>query len=176
MKFIETSLKDAWLIEPEPARDPRGFFARTFCAKAFSERGMENNFVQHSRSQSQMKGTLRGMHFQIAPHAEAKVVTCVRGAMFDVIIDLRPESPTFRKWQSFDLTQDNRIEVYIPKGFAHGFQTLSDDVEVSYLISSFYEPNSSTGVRFDDPAFAIKWPLPVSVISERDMGWPLVKM
>lgn len=176
MKFIETSLKDAWLIEPEPVRDPRGFFARTFCANAFAERGMENTFVQHSRSQSQMKGTLRGMHFQIPPHAEVKVVTCVRGAMFDVIIDLRPGSPTFRKWQSFELTQDNRSEVYIPKGFAHGFQTLTDDVEVHYLISSFYEANSSTGVRFDDPAFGIVWPLPVTVLSDRDKGWPLVEM
>ncbi len=171
MKFIETKFKDAWLIEPEPVRDPRGFFARTFCAKAFSERNMENMFVQHSRSQSEVKGTVRGMHFQLTPHEEAKLVTCVRGAMFDVIIDLRPRSETFRQWQAFELTQDNRLEVYIPKGFAHGFQTLCDDVETSYLISSFYAANSSTGVPYDDPAFAIPWPLPVSVISDRDRGW-----
>lgn len=171
MKFTETKLRDAWLIEPEPVRDPRGFFARTFCAKAFAERGMDAEFVQHSRSQSQEKGTLRGMHFQIAPHAETKVVSCVRGAMFDVIIDLRPQSPTYRQWQAFELTQDNRHELYIPKGFAHGFQALTDDVETNYLISSFYDANASSGARYDDPAFGITWPLDVSVISERDRGW-----
>ncbi|HMN38935.1 MAG TPA: dTDP-4-dehydrorhamnose 3,5-epimerase [Hyphomicrobium sp.] len=174
MKFIETELGDAWLIEPEPMPDIRGFFARTFCIRQFAERGLETTFVQHSRSQSRTKGTLRGMHFQIPPHGECKVVSCLRGAMLDVIIDLRPQSRTYRKWQAFELSGDNRRQLYIPKGFAHGFQTLTDDVEVNYLISSFYEPNASSGVRFDDPAFAIDWPLPVGAMSDRDRSWPLL--
>ena len=172
MRFDETSLHGAWLIEPEPARDHRGFLARTFCAREFADRGLTTRFVQNSTSQSVAKGTRRGMHFQRAPHREAKVVSCLKGAIWDVIIDLRPESPTYRQWQGFELTAENCRQLYIPEDFAHGFQTLCDDTEVGYLISAFYEPLAAQGVRHDDPAFAIEWPLPLGVISDRDRTWP----
>ena len=172
MRFSQTELCGAWLIEPVPARDERGFFARTFCVQEFEDHGLTTRFVQHSASQSATMGTLRGMHFQRAPHSEVKVVTCLSGAVWDVIVDLRPKSPTYRRWQGFELTAANRRQLYIPKGFAHGFQTLCDDVEVGYLISTFYAPAAASGVRHDDPAFAIDWPLPVSSISEKDRTWP----
>lgn len=172
MHFEETTLPGAWLIIPEPIRDDRGFFARTFCVRELAEHALETNFVQHSASVSHRKGTLRGMHFQKDPYGEVKIVTCINGAILDVIIDLRPTSPTFRKWQAFELSDENRHRLYIPKGFAHGFQTLTDEVELAYLISAFFEPSASTGVRYDDPAFGIEWPLPVSVISEKDKAWP----
>jgi dTDP-4-dehydrorhamnose 3,5-epimerase len=172
MRFEDTDLPDACLIIPEPARDERGFFARTFCVRELGERGLETNFVQHSISASARKGTLRGMHFQTEPHGEVKIVTCLKGAILDVIVDLREGSRAFRKWQGFELTQENRHRLYIPKGFAHGFQTLTDDVEMLYLISAFYEPTAASGIRHDDPAFGIAWPLPVLVISDRDRAWP----
>lgn len=172
MRFEDSDLPDACLIIPEPVRDERGFFARTFCAREFGERGLETNFVQHSISASTRKGTLRGMHFQTEPHGEVKIVTCLKGAILDVIVDLREGSRAFRKWQGFELTQENRHRLYIPKGFAHGFQTLTDDVEMLYLISALYEPTAASGVRHDDPAFRIAWPLPVSVISDKDQAWP----
>ena len=172
MRFIETDLCGAWLIEPVPARDSRGFFARTFCAREFADHGLTTRFVQNSTSQSLAKGTLRGMHFQRAPHAEAKVVSCLKGAVWDVIVDLRPDSPTYCRWQGFELTAENCRQLYIPEGFAHGFQTLCDQAEVGYLISEFYEPSAAGGVRYNDPAFAIEWPLPLTVISEKDRTWP----
>jgi dTDP-4-dehydrorhamnose 3,5-epimerase len=172
MLFRETRLQDAWLVELEPAGDDRGFFARTFCELEFAAHGLETRFVQHSRSLSAMRGTLRGMHFQNPPHSEAKLVTCIKGAIWDVIIDLRPNSPSFRQWQGFEMTADNRHQLYIPQGFAHGFQTLSDDAEVGYLISAFYAPDAADGLRYDDPAFSIEWPLPPTVISEKDRNWP----
>ncbi len=174
MLFHPTTLADATLIELEKRGDPRGWFARTFCEEEFARAGLKTRFVQHNASANPKAGTLRGMHFQIPPHGECKVVSCLRGAMLDVIIDLCPQSRTYRKWQAFELSGDNRRQLYIPKGFAHGFQTLTDDVEVNYLISSFYEPNASSGVRFDDPAFAIDWPLPVGAMSDRDRSWPLL--
>lgn len=172
MRFHQTELSDAWLIEPEPFNDHRGFFARTFCVHEFAEHGLEPTFVQHATSGTKAKGTVRGMHFQTVPHAEVKVVTCLRGAILDVIIDLRPSSPSFRRWQGVELTAENRRRLYVPQGFAHGFQTLTDDVEVAYLISAFYEPTAASGVRHDDPAFGITWPLAVAAISERDAAWP----
>jgi dTDP-4-dehydrorhamnose 3,5-epimerase len=172
MRFSQLELCGAWLIEPVPARDERGFFARTFCAQEFEDHGLTSRFVQHNTSASVVTGTLRGMHFQRAPHGEVKVVSCLKGAIWDVIIDLRPRSPTYRQWQGFELSAANRSQLYVPKGFAHGFQTLCDDVEVGYLISAFYAPAAADGVRHDDPAFAIEWPLPVSVISEKDRTWP----
>jgi dTDP-4-dehydrorhamnose 3,5-epimerase len=172
MRFNETNLRDAWLIEPLPACDHRGFFVRTFCARESAEHGLTTRFVQHSASYSMAKGTLRGMHFQHAPHGEVKVVSCLDGAIWDVIIDLRPQSPTYRSWQGFELTAANRRQLYVPEGFAHGFQTLRDDTEVGYLISTFYAPHAAGGVRYDDPAFAIDWPLPLTVISEKDATWP----
>jgi dTDP-4-dehydrorhamnose 3,5-epimerase len=171
MRFEATNLAGAWLIVPEPVGDERGFFARTFCVRELAEHGLETEFVQHSASVSLKRGTLRGMHFQREPHGEAKIVTCVKGTILDMIVDLRPSSPTFRRWEGFELTHENRHRLYIPKGFAHGFQTLTDNVEVGYLISAFYEPSAACGVRHDDPAFGIEWPLPVTVISDKDRSW-----
>jgi len=172
VRFVPTNLEGAMLLEIEPARDQRGFFARTFCEREFAEHGLETRFVQHSISQTSTKGSIRGMHFQQGAASEVKVVSCKRGRILDVIIDLRQDSPTYGRWQGFELTADARNSLYIPKGFAHGFQTLTDDVEVHYLISAFYMPEASAGYRHDDPAFSIAWPLPVSSISDKDRSWP----
>jgi dTDP-4-dehydrorhamnose 3,5-epimerase len=173
MRFTEvTGLHGAWLVDPMPARDERGSFSRLFCARAFAERGLETHFVQHSVSHSRRMGTLRGLHFQLEPHAEVKLVCCQKGSICDVILDLRDDSATFGRWQAFALSAENRRLLYIPKGFAHGFQSLQDDVEVSYMISAFYAPDAACGIRYDDPAFAITWPLPPTAMSERDRGWP----
>lgn len=172
MKFTKTELNGAWLVEPEPVRDTRGWFARTFCEQEFAAHGLETRFVQHSTSQNVERGTLRGMHFQTAQHAEVKLVRCLKGAILDVIIDLNPGSPTYRRWQSFELSTENMRQLYVPKGFAHGFQTLEDNCEIAYLISEFYAPAASTGLRWNDPAFGITWPLPVTVMSDKDKAWP----
>ncbi len=172
MHFLPTKFDGAVLLEIDPHRDERGFFARTFCEREFAQHGMETRFVQHSISQTSLKASVRGMHFQKGAASEVKLVSCRRGAIVDVIIDLRQNSPTFGQWQGFELTADARNSLYIPKGFAHGFQSLMDDVEVNYLISDFYAPDAAAGYRYDDPAFAITWPLPVSVISEKDRTWP----
>ncbi|WP_284735831.1 dTDP-4-dehydrorhamnose 3,5-epimerase [Dongia deserti] len=172
LRFTKTHLRDAWLIEPVPFNDARGSFTRTFCQREFAKQGVQTIFVQHSCSRSHLRGTVRGMHFQRAPHTEIKIVSCRRGAIWDVIIDLRPKSPTYGRWQGFELTADNHHQVYVPAGFAHGFQSLSGGAEVSYLISEFYVPEAAAGVRYDDPAFLIDWPLPVAAISERDRSWP----
>jgi dTDP-4-dehydrorhamnose 3,5-epimerase len=172
MRFTETALPGAWLIEPEPHRDPRGFFMRTFCEREYAEHGLETRYVQHSTSYNIRAGTVRGMHFQIAPHDEVKVVTCLKGAILDVIIDLRPGSSHYGKWAGFELSDQNRTSLYIPKGFAHGFQTLQDNCEIGYLISEFYTPGASSGWRYNDPAFGITWPLPATEISEKDRAWP----
>lgn len=171
MKFRPTTLQGAWLTALSEFTDERGFFARTFCAETFRRQGLEGSFPQHSMSFSHKRGTVRGMHFQTAPHAEVKLVRCLRGAIHDVLLDLRPHSPTFRKWEAFELTSTNRLQLYVPKGFAHGFQSLTDDVEVSYLISEPFEPKSASGVRYDDPAFGIAWPLPVTALSDKDRAW-----
>jgi dTDP-4-dehydrorhamnose 3,5-epimerase len=172
MRFEAIGLDGAWLIHQDAVQDERGFFARTFCVDEFGEHCLETNFPQHSVSHSSRKGTVRGMHFQMTPHEEVKLVRCLNGAIFDVIIDLRPASPTFRRWQGFELSGDNGLQLYIPKGFAHGFQTLADDTGVNYLISEFHAPAAASGVRHDDPAFGIKWPLPVTAISDKDLRWP----
>jgi dTDP-4-dehydrorhamnose 3,5-epimerase len=172
MDFEETHLAGAWLIDLLPARDHRGFFARTFCVQAYADHGLATGFVQHSTSHTVLRGTLRGMHFQRPPHGEVKVVRCLKGAIWDVIVDLRGDSPTYRCWQGFELTAENQRQLYVPEGFAHGFQTLSDEAQVGYLISAFYAPQAASGVRFDDPAFAIHWPLPVTDLSEKDRSWP----
>jgi dTDP-4-dehydrorhamnose 3,5-epimerase len=172
MQFYPTNLRDAYLIQLEPARDNRGFFARSFCAEEFAVHGLETNYPQHSISVSAQRGTLRGMHYQRDPHCEVKLVRCSRGAILDVIIDIRSDSPTYRRWQQFELTSGNGHQLYIPKGFAHGFQTLSDDTEVNYLISAPYKPELAHGIRYNDPAFAISWPLSVTEISEKDQHWP----
>jgi dTDP-4-dehydrorhamnose 3,5-epimerase len=172
MIFIETELKDATIIELERREDERGFFARTWCQHEFEEHGLVARIVQANMSYNRLKGTLRGMHFQHAPYAETKLVRAVRGAIYDVIIDLRPESPTFKRWIGVELSADNRRALYVPEGFAHGFQTLSDDADVMYQVSAFYTPGAEGGLRYNDPSFDIQWPLPVSVISDKDAAWP----
>jgi len=172
MKFNPTTLSGVWLIELEPSVDSRGFFARTFCIDEFAAKGLEIHYVQHSISFSTHRGTLRGMHYQREPHSEVKLVRCLRGKIWDVIIDIRPTSPTYRRWQNFELSGTNNYQLYIPKGFAHGFQTLSDDVEVSYLISEPYSPQSACGIRHNDESFAIAWPLAITEIAQKDLEWP----
>lgn len=174
MQFTETELNGVWLLEPTRSIDDRGSFTRIFCEKLMADCGLVTRFVQHSRSHSSKKGTLRGLHFQESPYSEVKIVSCVSGAIFDVVVDLRPDSPTRHRWLGFELTAGNMKQVYIPPGFAHGLQTLSDNAEVSYLISQFYTPHAAMGVRYNDPAFSINWPLMPTAISERDKAWPLL--
>lgn len=176
MQFSRTDLADAYLLLPDPFRDERGYFVRTFCEQEFARHGLVSRYVQNSHSFTAKRGSIRGMHFQLDPAAETKVVRCVRGAIFDVIIDLRPASPTYGRWQGFELNAENGRQLYIPGGFAHGFQTLTDEVEAAYQISEFYAPELAGGVRYDDPAFKIDWPLPVSVISQKDMSWSNYKL
>ena len=172
MRFTPTTLKDAVLIEPERRSDPRGWFARTFCEEEFAAAGLKTRFVQHNASANPKAGTLRGMHYQNPPHAEVKVVRCTRGAIFDAIIDLRPDSPSFREWQGFRLDPENGHMLYVPEGFAHGYLTLRDDSEVSYLVSYPYTPGAEGGLRYDDPAFAVDWPREVALVSDKDAAWP----
>ena len=174
MEFNRTRLADAMVIDMHRHADLRGFFARTFCARGFAEAGLATGFVQDSQSYNRARGTLRGMHFQVAPHREVKLVRCIAGAIFDVIIDLRADSPSYLEWEGFELSAENGRTLYVPEGFAHGFQTLADDTHVLYAISHPYVPEASAGVRHDDPAFGIAWPLPVAAISDKDAAWPLV--
>ncbi len=171
MRFMPTELKDAYIIEPELYEDNRGFFARVWTQNEFAEHGLVNRVVQMNLSYNRVAGTLRGMHFQHAPYAETKLVRCIRGAIYDVIIDLRPDSPTYKRWIGVKLTAANRLALYVPEGFAHGFQTLEDDTEVFYQVSQYYTPSAEGGVRYDDPAFGIIWPLPVTEMSEKDKRW-----
>ena len=172
MRFHPTDLADAVLIEIEKRGDERGFFARTFCEEEFAQAGLVTRFVPANASASRKAGTLRGLHYQVAPHAETKVIRCTRGAIFDVIVDLRPDSPSYRRWQGFELTAAEGTMLYIPEGFAHGYQTLADDTEVAYQVSAPYAPGAEAGIRYDDPAFGITWPMPVTAISEKDVSWP----
>ena len=172
MIFKETPLAGAYVIDIERLEDERGFFARTWCQREYEEHGLDPRLVQCSISYNERQGTLRGMHYQLPPFAEAKVVRCTRGAIYDVIIDLRHESPTYKQHFGITLTPENRSMLYVPEGFAHGLLTLADETEVLYLISEFYVPESARGVRWNDPAFAIQWPAPVQVISERDVAHP----
>ncbi len=172
MIFRETPLPGAYVIDIERLEDERGFFARTWCEREYQAHGLNSRLVQCSISFNKVKGTLRGMHYQLPPFAEAKVVRCTRGAIYDVIIDLRRESPTFRQHFGITLTPENRSMLYVPEGFAHGLLTLADETEVLYLISEFYAPEYARGVRWNDPAFGIAWPGPVRVISARDANYP----
>ena len=174
MIFKEAKLRGAYIIEPELIEDERGFFARTWGQEEFASRGLNPKLVQCNSSLNKQTGTLRGMHYQVPPHEEAKLVRCSAGAIYDVIVDLRRDSPTWGKWLGVELTSRNRLMVYVPEGFAHGFQTLEDDSEVFYQVSEYYYPESARGVRWDDPAFGIEWPLGISVISERDRSHPFV--
>jgi len=172
MIFTKTRLPGLVLVELEPSRDARGSFARIWCRREFAAAGLDVEIAQSSLSSNAARGTLRGLHFQRPPHEEVKLVRCVRGAIFDVAVDLRPNSATYCRWQGFELAAETGAALYIPRGFAHGFETLTDDSEVLYQISAFYAPEASAGVRWDDPAFAIDWPLPVAAISEKDRSWP----
>jgi dTDP-4-dehydrorhamnose 3,5-epimerase len=176
MIFTKTKLKGAFVIEPEKLEDERGFFARAFCQEEFKARGLNTNWVQCNISFNRKKGTLRGMHYQAAPYEEIKLVRCTMGAIYDVIIDLRPESPTFKQWLATELTAENRRMLYVPEKSAHGFLTLLDNTEVFYQISEFYHPESEMGVRWNDPEFAIKWPVElVQIISPKDRGYPFLQ-
>ena len=168
MIFTETELKGAFIVELEKFEDERGFFALSWSERVFAERGLEAKLLECNVSFNRKKGTLRGMHYQEAPHGQAKLVRCTMGAIYDVIVDLRPSSPTMRHWIGVELTASNRLMLYIPEGFAHGFQTLTDDTEILYQMSSVYVPESARGARWNDPAFSINWPLAVQVIDERD--------
>lgn len=172
MNFQESRIKGAFEICPEPNSDERGFFARCWCQKEFESKQLNPKLAQCNISLNLRKGTLRGMHYQAPPYAEAKLVRCTRGAIYDVVLDLRPESPTFKDWIAVVLTAEKRNMVYVPEGCAHGFLTLEDNTEVFYQISEFYHPEASRGFRWDDPAFRILWPNEVRVISERDQSYP----
>ena len=173
MRFVPVGLEGAYLIELDRREDERGFFARTWCRETFLEQGLNAELSQCSISRTADAGTLRGMHFQRAPHEEAKLIRCTRGAVFDAIIDLRPDSPTHMAWFGARLTAEEGTALYAPEGFAHGFQTLTDDAEVLYMISHPYMPEAAAGVRWDDPAFAIEWPEAVRrTMNERDRTWP----
>lgn len=174
MIFYETELPGAFVIEEEAKEDSRGFFARAWCRKEYETNGLNPELVQANLAFSKKKGTLRGIHYQVPPFEEAKSVRCLRGAIYDVIIDLRPGSPTFARWTGVELSPENRRMLYVPEGFAHGYQTLVDDTEVFYQVSEFYAPECERGIRWDDPAFAIRWPEPDRpIISDKDAGWPL---
>jgi dTDP-4-dehydrorhamnose 3,5-epimerase len=172
MIFVKTKLKGAFIVEPEKFEDERGFFARSWCLREFEEQGLNPNLVQCNISFNRKKGTLRGMHYQAPPNEEAKLVRCTMGAIHDVIIDLRSDSPTHKQWFSVELSARNRKMIYIPEGFAHGFLTLEDNTEVSYQMSEFYTPERARGVRWNDPAFDIEWPGEVETISEKDSHYP----
>ncbi|WP_017301135.1 dTDP-4-dehydrorhamnose 3,5-epimerase [Nodosilinea nodulosa] len=175
MIFEATNLKDAFVIDLEIRSDDRGGFARTFCAKEFEEHGLKPMVAQCNMSFNYKKGTLRGMHYQLAPAAETKLVRCTRGAIYDVIIDIRPDSPTYMQHFGVELTADNRKALYVPELFAHGYQALTDDAEVIYQVGEFYSPGYEQGIRYDDPTFGIEWPIPVTVISDKDSKWPPFK-
>jgi dTDP-4-dehydrorhamnose 3,5-epimerase len=175
MRFIETDLVGARLIDPNPHEDDRGRFMRAWCTREFGEHGLRFCPVQANMGLSLRKGTVRGMHYQEAPALEAKLVRCTKGAIFDVALDLRPESLTYGKWYGVDLSAENGRMLYLPEGCAHGYQTLEDFTEMHYMTSEYYTPASVRGVRFDDPLFGIQWPLAVTVVSEQDRNWPLVE-
>ncbi len=172
MRFTETKLKGAFILDLELREDPRGFFARTFCQKEFEAHGLKPVVAQCNCSFNHKKGTMRGMHYQVPPAAETKLVRCTRGAIYDVIIDLRPESPTYRQWIGVELTEHNRRQLYVPEMFAHGYLTLTDNAEVAYQVGEFYTPGYERGIRYDDPAFQIEWPVAIEVISDKDAAWP----
>ena len=169
MIFTETVLKGAFLVEVKKIEDNRGFFGRAWCQQEFEEAGLIGNICQINTSFTHTKGTLRGMHYQIDPYQEAKFIRCTKGRIFDVIIDLRPESDTFMKWIGHELSEDNYKMVYVPGNFAHGFVTLTDNCEVYYPVTEFYTPGSERGIRYNDPAFQIQWPISVDLVSEKDM-------
>ncbi|WP_152397005.1 dTDP-4-dehydrorhamnose 3,5-epimerase [Paenibacillus guangzhouensis] len=171
MIFRETPFIGLYLIELEHIEDERGYFARTFCSEEFSMRGLNPDIIQCNLSYNRKRGTIRGMHYQLSPHEEAKLVRCIRGAVYDVVIDLRPASATYGEWYAIELNEQNRKMLYIPEGFAHGFQSLQDDTEVFYQMSRSYAAEAASGIRWNDPSFQITWPLPCTVISIKDQNY-----
>ncbi len=172
---MDTTIVGAWVIEPNPHEDDRGRFMRAWCSREFAEHGLDFLPVQANMGFSVRKGTVRGMHFQEEPALEAKLVRCTRGTIFDVVIDLRPGSPTYGKWYGAELSSENGRMLYVPEHCAHGYQTLEESTEIYYMTSAFYTPNSVRGVRFDDPAFGIEWPLVATIVSDQDRNWPLLE-
>ena len=173
MIFTETELPGAYVLDLERREDDRGFFARAWCMNELGDHGLVTRIVQANVSFNNRKGTLRGMHMQVAPHAEVKVIRATRGSVLDVIVDLRPDSPTFKQWTGVELSATNGRAMYVPEGFAHGYQTLEDDTETFYLVSEFYAPDAERGLRWDDPAFGIEWPDPENaILSDKDASWP----
>ena len=173
MRFTETKLPGAYIVELEPIRDNRGFFSRVICRREFDELGLTTDFVQANLTFSRRRGTLRGMHYQIAPHKEIKLVRCTRGAIYDVIVDMRPDSPAYLQWLALELTADNRRMIYIPGEFAHGYLTLRDNTEVFYEVAQYYAPEYERGFRWDDPAINIEWPkIEPLILSDKDRAWP----
>ena len=172
MKFIPTGLEGAYVIELEKREDDRGFFARAFCVNEFKAAGLDSAIVQINNSLSVHKGTLRGMHYQLAPKAEVKIVRCIRGSLYDVIVDLRKDSPTYLKSFGAELSAENRKTMYVPKGFAHGFITLEDNTEAFYLVTEFYAPDRERGIKYNDPSLNIKWPITPTVVSDKDLKHP----
>lgn len=172
MKFTPTPLDGAWVLDVEPRRDERGFFSRTFCANEFAEHGLEPTVAQGNLSYNHRRGTMRGMHYQLEPAAETKLVRCTRGAVHDAIIDLRPDSPTHLQCFGVELSADNRRALYVPALFGHGYLTLTDGAEVEYLVSEFYTPGAERGLRWDDPVLDVDWPVAVEVVSDKDASWP----
>jgi len=174
MRFLPLPIEGAYLVEPEPIRDDRGFFARVWCQAEFARHGLDARAAQANVGVSPRRGTLRGLHYQDAPHLEAKVVRCLRGAAWDVLVDLRPDSRTYRRWHGVELAAGDWRAVYVPPLCAHGYLTLADDTELWYQASAPFAPDSARGLRYDDPAIGIEWPAPVAVISNRDREWPLL--
>lgn len=174
MRFLPTPVTGAWLVEPEARADARGSFARIWCRDEFAAHGLRADFVQSNASFSAQKGTLRGLHYQAAPHGEIKLVSCVRGRVFDVLVDLRPSSPTYRRWFGVELVPESRRMLYVPEDCAHGYLTLEDNSEVIYPVTMAYHPESERGLRWNDPAIGIEWPLTPTVISDKDQAWALL--
>jgi dTDP-4-dehydrorhamnose 3,5-epimerase len=174
VNFIETTISGLYIVELETLSDERGYFARSFCAREFEKLGLESTVAQCNVSFNSKAGTLRGLHFQAPPYEEAKLVRCTRGAIYDVAVDIRPDSPTYLKWFAVELAGENGRMIFIPRGFAHGFQTLADSTEVFYLMSEFFHPDSARGLRWNDPAIAIPWPLSNPIMSDKDRTYPLL--
>ncbi len=172
MIFTETELKGAYIIDTKKIGDDRGFFGRIWCQDEYETHGLKTNIAQSNIGVSSMKGTLRGLHFQKPPHQEVKIIRCSRGAIYDVIVDLRPESATYQKWLAVELNEKNTRMLYVPEGFAQGYMTLTDDTEMYYLTTAVYAPDSAFGIRYNDPSINIEWPLPIASISENDQNWP----
>ena len=175
MRYTEAKIKGVYVIELDFKIDERGYFARIFCKEELIKIGIDFNIVQINRSLTRQKGTIRGMHFQKEPKAEDKIIQCLKGAVYDVVVDLRKDSLTYGKWIAVELSEENKKMFFVPKGFAHGFQTLTDNCEMQYFMSEFYSPEQVRGVRWDDPFFNIKWPIENPILSERDKNWSLIK-